>query len=392
MTAADQARPGRYPSQGRAPAALTQLLDVVQDEGIALLDPQGRVLSWNAGAVLLLGWPAEEMLGRPFAACFPPEAAPERLLRQALGEAGQARGEFWLRRRDGATRLCAIGLSLLRDAEGSVLGLGLTLRDVTASRAREAALRQSEAQLASIMRHSTVGMALVGLDGAWLEVNRAVCDLLGYTREELTGLTFQSLTHGEDLDADLTQVEALLAGRIDSYRMEKRYRRRDGTLVWGMLSVALARDAAGKPQHFISQIQDIDRLKRAEAALHEERDRLQVTLGSIGDGVITTDAQGFVTFLNPVAEAMTGWRLDQALGRPIETVFDIVDPQTALPLDNPVRQALAEQRVFHLQQQAMLGQLGEARDEPPRRVDIQDSAAPIRDKAGAVIGAVLVFQ
>ncbi|WP_160000696.1 EAL domain-containing protein, partial [Roseomonas sp. 18066] len=387
MTAADQARPDR-----RGPAALSPLAEGVQDEGIALLDPQGRVLSWNAGAALLLGWPADDMPGRPFAACLPPEAAPEKLLRQALGEAGQARGEAWLRRRDGVKRLCAIGLAVLRDGAGTVLGLGLTLRDLTAGRARETALRESEAQLASIMRHSTVGMALVGLDGAWLQVNRAVCDLLGYTRSELTALTFQAITHPADLDADLAQAEALLAGRVDSYRLEKRYRRRDGSLVWGLLSVSLARDAAGRPQHFISQIQDIDRLKRAEAALHEERDRLQVTLGSIGDGVITTDAQGFVSFLNPVAEAMTGWRLEQALGRPIETVFDIVDPQTGLPLDNPVRQALAEQRVFHLQQQAMLGHVGEGRDDPPRRVDIQDSAAPIRDKAGAVIGAVLVFQ
>ncbi|WP_419896593.1 EAL domain-containing protein [Roseomonas sp. USHLN139] len=415
MTAAHPARPGRHPGESRAasqrpePQRLEsqrlepQCREAAPEQGVALLDPQGRVLGWNEAAARLLGWPAGALPGRPLASCFPPEAGlagrAERLLRQALDGAGQAQAEFWLRRRDGAGRLCGLTLSPLRDAAGAVLGLALTIRDLGAGHVPEAALHASEAQLAGIMRYSAVGMALIGLDGAWLEVNRAVCELLGYTREELTSLTFQSLTHAADLAADLAQVRAMLAGRIDSYRMEKRYRRRDGTLVWGLLSVSLARDPAGRPQHFIAQIQDIDRLKRAEAALHEERDRLQVTLGSIGDGVITTDAQGFVTFLNPVAEAMTGWPLDQALGRPIEAVFDIVAPQTALPLDNPVRQALAEQRVLHLHQQALLGRAvpgraaGEAAAEaPPRRLDIQHSAAPIRDKAGRVIGAVLVFQ
>jgi diguanylate cyclase (GGDEF)-like protein/PAS domain S-box-containing protein len=411
MTAADQARPERHQGgASRLAAPLPNAAAAAGEAGLALLDPQGRVVGWDAGAARLLGRSAAEMQGRPFGEALPPEAAPDRLLAQALGPAGRARGEAWLARPGTAPLLCGLGLDLLRGAEGQAIGLGLSLRDLTASRLREAGLRESAAQFRSIMRHSAVGMALVGLDGRWLQVNRAVCDLLGYTRGELIGLTYQEITHPDDLDADQAQAEALRAGRIESYRLEKRYRRRDGSLVWGLLSVSLARDAAGRPQHYISQIQDIDRLKRAEAALHEERDRLQVTLGSIGDGVITTDAAGFVTFLNPVAEAMTGWRLDHALGRPIEAVFDIIDPRTALPLDNPVRQALAEQRVFHLRQQAMLARVGEApfdpgrtgqapagempaaAGEPRRRVDIQDSAAPIRDKAGQVIGAVLVFQ
>ena len=122
----------------------------------------------------------------------------------------------------------------------------------------------------SAFAHAAIGMALVGLDGRWLVVNHAVCRLLGYTEHELFSLTFQALTHPDDLQADLASVDRLLRGEIDNYQMEKRYFRKDGRLVWGLLSVSLARDTDHRPLFFISQIQDITAGKRADSSLVTE--------------------------------------------------------------------------------------------------------------------------
>lgn len=113
-------------------------------------------------------------------------------------------------------------------------------------------------------QHAAIGMALVGLDGRWLQVNPSVCRLLGYTEAELLATTFQEITHPDDLDTDLSYVGQLLGGEIESYQMEKRYRHKDGRLVWALLSVSLAYSDNGSQHCFISQIQDITARKEAE--------------------------------------------------------------------------------------------------------------------------------
>lgn len=131
--------------------------------------------------------------------------------------------------------------------------------------------------------HSPIGTALVGLDGAWLNVNAALRAFLGYSAKELAGLTFQELTHPADLDADMVQFGDLLAGQIASYQMEKRYFRKDGACLWAELTVSLVRDDEGEPLFFISHVQDIGARKAAEM----ERDRLmeRVTLATRGAGI-----------------------------------------------------------------------------------------------------------
>ena len=115
--------------------------------------------------------------------------------------------------------------------------------------------------------HAPIGIALVSPEGAFLRVNRALCDLLGYDEEALTGRTFQEITHPEDLDLDLEHVREVLAGERRAYEMEKRYLHSDGHIVWVLLSVALVRDDAGNPVHFISQVQDISERKELEERL-----------------------------------------------------------------------------------------------------------------------------
>jgi PAS domain S-box-containing protein len=126
--------------------------------------------------------------------------------------------------------------------------------------------------------------------------------------------------------------------------------------------------------------------RRAEDQTHEERERLLVTLASIGDAVLTTDTDGRVTFLNPVAEALTGWTLEEAKGRPIGTVFAILDEETHGPAENPVGKVLREGKILGLANHTVLV----AKDGTERPID--DSAAPIRGRGGEIVGCVLVFR
>jgi PAS domain S-box-containing protein len=114
---------------------------------------------------------------------------------------------------------------------------------------------------------AAIGMALVSPEGKWLRVNHSVCEITGYTEAELLERTFQDITHAEDLDADLANVEKMLAGEIKTYQMEKRYLHKNGSIVSVLLSVSLVRNKSGEPLFFISQIQDITRQKKSEQKL-----------------------------------------------------------------------------------------------------------------------------
>src|SRR3569623_909657 len=142
-------------------------------------------------------------------------------------------------------------------------------RDVSARRLTEETLRESEARVRGQFDTAAHGIALVSPEGRWLRANPALCRMLGYSEAELLTLDFQILTHPDDLGADLAQVDAVLAGEIGSYQMEKRFLHKDGHIIWILLSVALVRSAEGQPLYFVSQIQDITARKRAAAALRE---------------------------------------------------------------------------------------------------------------------------
>ena len=146
-------------------------------------------------------------------------------------------------------------------------------------------VRPTDWQFRDAMEHSGIGTAFVSPDGRWLHVNRALCELLGYDQQELARLTFQDLTHPDDLDADLEQVGRVLADEISAYQMEKRYLRKDGAVLWALLSVSLVRDARRRPQYFISQVLDITSRKAAELERQTLTDRLTLATQAGGIGV-----------------------------------------------------------------------------------------------------------
>ncbi|WP_443748489.1 CHASE domain-containing protein [Asticcacaulis solisilvae] len=143
----------------------------------------------------------------------------------------------------------------------AVLVLNRKSRELTQSNRR---LATSEETLRLAMENAPIGEALVGLDGGWLRVNGALCDLLGYSRESLLATNFQTITHPDDLDGDWALATRVLSGEITSYTLEKRYLHKDGHIIWGLLSVSLVRKPDGTPDYFISQIQDITERREME--------------------------------------------------------------------------------------------------------------------------------
>jgi hypothetical protein len=139
----------------------------------------------------------------------------------------------------------------------------------------EVARRESEQRFLATFEQAAVGIALVAPDGHLLRVNRKLCDITGFSRDELQGRTFQDITHPEDLDADLSRVHEMLAGEIETYALEKRYIHKGGAVVWVNITVALVRRGDGTPDYFISVIEDIQARKAAEAALVASETKLK---------------------------------------------------------------------------------------------------------------------
>jgi PAS domain S-box-containing protein len=143
---------------------------------------------------------------------------------------------------------------------------------------------ESEEIFRLTFENAAVGIAHVGLDGRWLRVNPRMTEITGYTREQLLATDFQSITHRDDLKDDLEQVDRLLAGEIEKYRTEKRYRRRDNSTVWVDLFVSLLRKRDGSPDHYLSIVTDVTARKEAELAIELSRKELEVAqhLGNLG--------------------------------------------------------------------------------------------------------------
>jgi len=203
-------------------------------------------------------------------------------------------------------------------------------------------LGASEARFRSVFDIASVGIALVAPDGGWISVNKALCDVVGYSEEELWRLTFQQITHPDDVAADLELLRAMERGEIDQYQLEKRYIRRDGSTVWINLDVSPKRNADGQVEYYVSVIKDIDAQKTAQAALtalnlelerrveartaelHAREAEIRSVVENAYDAYISLDEQGLVTAWNRQAEDTFGWPREEAVGRSLD---DLIIPE-----------------------------------------------------------------
>jgi diguanylate cyclase (GGDEF)-like protein/PAS domain S-box-containing protein len=252
-------------------------------------------------------------------------------------------------------------------------------------RLAEEALRASEAKYRGLFETIIEGVYQSGRDGRLRSVNPAFVAILGYgTAEELYALPSVATLYWDP--ADRAEFIRRVESEGEIRNAEFLMRRRDGEPVVILENARAVRDAANRITHYEGTIADITERKRAEQAVFAEKERAQVTLQSIGDAVISTDADGRIEYINPVAESLTAWTLEEARGRPIGEVLSLVNEITREPIENPLLCVLGGGEMSAPTDHSVL--ITRAGHE----VAIQESAAPICDRQGRVIGAVIVFH
>lgn len=257
-------------------------------------------------------------------------------------------------------------------------------------RIREA-LRRSEARFRAMSDASPLGIFVADAAGSCVYTNAAYHKISGLSFEQTMGTSWMTAIHPEDRPRVLAEWHAASKGR-EIFQTEYRFLQDDGSVVWTRVSSAPMQDGL-KADGRVKTVEDITERKlaefallAAEDALFEARERAQVTLNSIGDAVLTTDKHGNVTYMNVVAEAMTGWPWQEAIGRPLPEVFKIIDGTTRQVASNPAKRAVMEDRTVGLAADCVLVR----RD--GFESAIEDSAAPIHNRNGEEAGAVIVFH
>jgi diguanylate cyclase (GGDEF)-like protein/PAS domain S-box-containing protein len=219
-----------------------------------------------------------------------------------------------------------------------------------------------------------------------LWTNPAFTRLFQYSSEEAVGTSSSFLYSNPDDFEEQGRLRYNMNVLSDPRPYEMLYRKKDGQTFWGEARGAAIANDRGDRIGFTVAIRDITRRKQLIHDLHLEKEQWFVTLKSIGDAVITTDESRLVTYLNPIAEELTGWSPDEARGAPLDRIFRIVNEYTRVPAENPVERALREGTIVGLANHTLLI----ARD--GREFSIEDSAAPIRDDEGKIRGCVIVFR
>ncbi|MBU6248299.1 MAG: EAL domain-containing protein [Xanthomonadaceae bacterium] len=355
-------------------------------DAIAITDIDGMLLWVNPAFAHLSGEPGDAALGRPLSAYLhPDEADGDRLLDRLIAARSGWHGEARMVGADGRETVTEVEIQPYTGPLAATTGLVVIQSDITRRRRDEAALREAMGFLEQTGRAAGVGGWQLDLrtqqlvwsaqtcrihevpDGYQATIDEAYAFFPRHVRPALQAAVDHAMKTGESWDLELPFVTRL------------------GRSLW-VRSMGVVEYENGQPVRLTGALQDITRRKRDELALHESRELLRVTLDSIGDAVVTTDAQARVTWFNPVAAAMIGCTPETCFGRPIAEVMQLIGEETRHPVDNPLLLAIGENRIVGLSASTVL--VGHDGTE----YGIEDSAAPIRDTQGRVIGGILVFH
>ncbi len=371
---------------GEAREESLAVVDSVSDYAIFLLDREGRVRSWNEGARLIKQYERDEILGSHISRFYSPEdrlaGRPEKLLAIAARD-NRVEDEGWRVRKDGTRFWADVVITAIRDASGEVLGFLKVTRDLTERRAAENQLRSSEQQLRWLIESvEDYAIFMLDPDGKILTWNTGAQRLKGYTSDEAIGGTFEMFYPQPDREGGKPHRLLAIAREFGRVEDEGLRVRKGGAQFWADVVINRVVDDTGSLVGFAKVTRDLTNRRAAEQALRRSEQSLASTLYSIGDGVISTDEHGRVMRLNRVAEDLTGWSEADAIGQPIEVVFNIINEVTR----EPANHVLADGAVLGLANHTAL--ISRDGNERP----IADSGAPIRDAAGATLGVVVVFR
>lgn len=365
-------------------------------DAVITADVTGRLRAMNPVAERLTGWTEMQALGKPIAEVFrivdaatrdEPECRITSVLRN--GQVLRLADNMLLIAKDGTERPIAESAAPIRDHRGVISGVVLVFSDQVEPHTARLALGEREERLRLALSAAKQGLFDLNVQTGDATVNSEYATMLGFDPAEFreTHDAWIERLHPDDRTRVAGLYEDYIAGRRDDYQVEFRQRTKSGEWKWVLsLGSVVTLSADGRPLRMLGTHTDITERKRVIEALRQSEENLAITLQSIGDAVIATDPQGRITRMNDTAARMTGWSFTEAAGRPLSEVFQIVDALTLKPVMNPVQQVLTRQEIIELSKHTTLVSRSGA------QYQIADSAAPIRDQAGKVVGVVLVFS
>ena len=350
-------------------------------------EQDGVLLDVNLSYAGCLGYQREEMIGRSGSelGIYLHPSDREQIL-GLLSQGTVQNAEIALKTRVGEVR--NVLFSVDRIQMGGEACLLIAFQDITQQKQAQTELQVSEARLAQAQAIAHVGSWEINLRSREMWASVEAFQIYGLDRQ--TPFMPLAVAQKIPLPEERARLDAALTGLLKSeaaYDLVFRIQRASDSAIRVIHSVAsLVKDEGGQPRKVVGVLQDITAQAEAQEALRRSEIRFRTTLYSIGDGVITTDMDGKITQMNPVAEQLTAWTEAEALGQPVEAVFQIANEQSNQPVETPVQRILREGQVIGLANHTLLI----ARDGTRR--PIADSGAPVRDETGQISGVVLVFR
>jgi len=349
----------------------------------------GRLLAINLAHERTFGYSIEELTREDgwFRMAYPDPALRERSRAGWLANMQRSRelgivthsDEFALRAKDGSLRVVRGAMAVT----GDVAIVSWT--DLTEIRAQEAALRASEARFLGTFEQAAVGIALFTPQGVFQNINGKLCDTLGYTRDELIGSDFKTITHPDDIPVDLEGMADLISGKTTTYVSEKRYLHKDGTPVWVNLTASLVRKADEMPDYFICVIEDIAARKAAEAALQESERRFRGMVEKTVSGFYVVQ-DNLIVYVNEALCALSGFSQEELIGH---STLEFIVPEDQNQASGVAATLLSGQRTLRTQVKVrrkdgavlvagVLMALGEWDGKPARVAIVEDITERVR--------------
>ncbi|MBL8203576.1 MAG: PAS domain S-box protein [Blastocatellia bacterium] len=301
--------------------------------GLVIGNPQtNRIMACNPAFAQMQQWTVEQTVGAPILSLYaPPEQEDVRHQIALADRTGKAQYETYMTRKDGKRIPVQMDVVSVSDQDGKLLYRVATRQDISARKQAEEKLRQSENHFRALFEARAVGsVECEAKTGRFLRVNQKMCEIVGYSAEELQERTFAEITHPEDWDFTADKYQLFITGKVPEYEVEKRYLRKDGSIVWVGVTSSLLLDEEGQPWHTVAVIQDITKRKQAKEELRESEIRFRTLFEQSALGQIIIDDNLKVVDCNRTITQMLGYSHEELLERGMND-FEASPARTEIP-------------------------------------------------------------